>query len=84
MNEAAQFQEMDVVIRFWDEETDEVKSRYLTSVFLTRSRAEDLLNVIQCFTLHKLFQLSMDGPNVNWKIFRLLQEQMGSDQDVCS
>lgn len=35
---------MDVVVRYWDENESEVKTRYLTSVFLGHATAKDLLH----------------------------------------
>ena len=55
-----------------------VHSRYLGSVFLGRQRAEDLLSAFYEGTkelnLENLIQVSMDGPNTNKKILRLLVE----------
>lgn len=62
--------QMDVNVRFWDEEKEEVITRYLTSSFLGRSRATDLLSsfieVTKGIPKSKILQISMDGPNVNW------------------
>lgn len=44
LNKKSQRQQMDIVIRFWDSENEQVSTCYLTSTFLTSSKAVDLLN----------------------------------------
>ncbi|KAJ8912338.1 hypothetical protein NQ315_014705 [Exocentrus adspersus] len=77
-NKIAQRGQMDICLRYWDNTENIVKTRYYTSVFMNEAKAD---NVLECFkeglkplSLHKLLQISMDGPNVNWKFLRLLQE----------
>ena len=41
LNKVAQRQQMDLNVRFWNNETNEVETRYLTSEFLGRSSAMD-------------------------------------------
>ena len=59
---------MDINVRFWDIKNEEIITRYLTSRFLGRIRATDLLEAfkdgIENLT-EKLLQISMDGLNVN-------------------
>jgi len=43
LNKISQKQQMDVAVRFWNEETNQVDVRYLDSVFLGHTRSEDLL-----------------------------------------
>ncbi|XP_021706443.1 uncharacterized protein LOC110678141 [Aedes aegypti] len=70
-------QQMDLNIRFWDDAKNQVVTRYLTSKFLGRSRAVDLLAAFKEglgeIPLIKLLQVSMDGPNVNWAFLRELK-----------
>ena len=35
---------MGIVVRFWNDTTNEVATRYLTSAFLQHARSDDLLN----------------------------------------
>ena len=52
---------------------NEVITRYLTSEFLGHATAEDMLVKFEACTerlsKRNLVQLSMNGPNVNWKFF---------------
>lgn len=61
---------MDVLIRFYDETKNEVTTQYLTSSFLSTASAIDILQGFKAslghLSLSKIFQTSMDGPNVNW------------------
>lgn len=72
MNSERQEKQLDIHIRIW--ENDQVKTSYLTSEFFGHATAEDLQKcldpVISEFGHRKLMQLSMDGPSVNWKLFR--------------
>ncbi|XP_063216687.1 uncharacterized protein LOC134527710 isoform X1 [Bacillus rossius redtenbacheri] len=78
MNKVAQKQQMDLFLRFWDTKINQVTSRYLTSVFLFHTTGEYILDAIKAgldgLSLNKVIQLSMDGPNVNAKVARLLKE----------
>lgn len=70
LNKISQTSQMDVSVRFWNEATDRVESRYLTSVFLHQTTARNLLNGLKNgiseIDLAKLLQISMDGSNVNF------------------
>lgn len=77
LNKTTKNQQMDLNIRFWDDAKNQVVTRYLTSKFLGRSRAVDLLAAFKEglgeVPLSKLLQVSMDGPNVNWAFLRELK-----------
>ena len=64
---------MDIIVRFWDKKKNKVSSRYLNSQFLGHTRAADLLQkfreALGKLNLANLIQVSMDGPNTNWKVF---------------
>lgn len=47
LNKVTKKQQMDLNIRYWDEESNSVLTCYFTSRFLTRSRATDLLQAFQ-------------------------------------
>ncbi|KAK3925252.1 N-lysine methyltransferase KMT5A-A [Frankliniella fusca] len=85
LNKCSQQQQMDVAIRFWSASTDEVSTRYLTSEFLGHTTADDLrkafLSSLKPFNIHKLLQVSMDGPNVNLKFIRELETYLTSIKD---
>lgn len=81
LNSDLQKKQMDIHLKFMDVDGT-VKSRYITSYFLGKSRASDILDklsdVLQRIGAEKLIQLSMDGPNVNWSVFRQLKEEVES------
>ena len=74
-------EQMDVMIRYFDERLQEMCTVYIGSQFLGRATALDLqfnLNAaLANFDLTNLIQISMDGPNVNLKFFRdFVQERL--------
>ena len=64
---------------------DRVVCRYLTSRFLGHTCAEDLKKEfeegIQELDMKKMVQVSMDGPNVNWKLYDSLVEKRNQNDD---
>ena len=78
LNEGLQSKQMDIFVRFWD--GNKVSTRYYTSKFLGHALAETLQDELyDCCVdlgLSGMHQLSMDGPNVNWKAFDLLSTQI--------
>ena len=78
VNSEMQSKQLDVQVRYWN--ADKVESRYFTSYFLGHADAEKVHDKFEsvCADLayEKLAQLSMDGPNVNWKVFRLMQKDV--------
>ena len=78
VNSEMQSKQLDVQVRYWN--ADKVESRYFTSYFLGHADAEAVHDKFEsvCADLacEKLAQLSMDGPNVNWKVFRLMQKDV--------
>ncbi|KAJ8685235.1 hypothetical protein QAD02_021028 [Eretmocerus hayati] len=80
LNKVAKKSQMDVNVRRWNDETNEAETRYLTSCFLGRTRACDLLVSFDKAVAHlnikkKCLEVEMDGPNVNWKFFGELQSE---------
>ena len=73
LNKVLQKEQMDIIVQFWDKEKNKVSSRYLNSQFLGHTRAADLLQKFRealCkLNLANLIQVSMHGPNTNWKFF---------------
>ncbi|XP_077511308.1 uncharacterized protein LOC144121784 [Amblyomma americanum] len=80
LNKVTQKEQMDVLIRYWDQTDATVKTRYLTSCFLGHTCAEDLSVAFRKATegikQMKILQVSMDGPNVNLKFLRSLKEEL--------
>ena len=74
--------EMVVMVLYWDEEENEVRTRYLGFTFLGHSTAVELMDklneVIKNLDPEKLYQIFMDGPAVNIKFlneFKLKQQE---------
>ena len=78
MNRILQEEQMDIVIRYFNDGSGLVETRYFDSAFLKRPNAanlqECLLNKLSSLEQSKMLQLSMDGPNVNWDVLRLHHE----------
>ena len=79
LNDVTQTDEMDICIRFWNKENNRIEDRYWDPQFLGHTTHQHLLDSIQeglkVFGMTKMFQLSMDGPNVNLKLLQKLKEQ---------
>ena len=78
LNKVLQEEQMDVQVRYWNEAAKEVNTRFFDSQFLKRPNAK---NLFDCLTsslknllLERLLQLSMDGPNTNWSVLKLLHK----------
>ena len=68
--------QMDIVVRYIF--NNRVVSQYLTTKFLGHTTAEDLkeslLSALQNLNQSKLVQISMDGPNSNWSMYRKIKD----------
>ena len=82
LNDVTQKCEMDVLIRFWDNTENVVKTRYFASTFFDHGTAEDLIKnfagAVGELDKNKLDQISMDGPRVNFKFLRLVRQERQS------
>lgn len=71
LNHYLQAKQLDMHVRLWD--GSEVKTKYIGSEFLGHSSAQDIVekinNLLSEIRIKNLVQISMDGPNVNWKVF---------------
>ena len=80
LNKTTKSKQLDLHVRFWDNEAGQVLTRYMCSAFLGHCTAEDLLAKFQeCASglcMSRVEQVSMDGPSVNWKFHRLLSEKL--------
>ena len=83
LNKPLQEKQLDVLVRYWD--GDMIASRYFDSHFMGHAKAEDLYEPMRSyadtFGMRKLLQLSMDGPNVIWKLFRNLAKAIEDQTD---
>lgn len=79
LNKALQNGQMDINVRFWNSEECKAETRYFTSEFLGRAKAEDVLESFMAATSQldqsKLLQVGSDGPNVNLKFLELLHQK---------
>ena len=73
-NEQLEQGKMDFIVRYLKD--GGVKNRYLSSGVLGHTTAKDLKRAFEECTekldLKNLIQVSMDGPNVNWKMLDLM------------
>gem|GEM_PF-6826146 len=85
LNKYSQKQQMDISIRFWCTDKNEVATHYYSSAFLGHTTSEDLIQAFKVelkdLNLKKLLQVSMDGPNVNIKFFKDLQTVLSQSHD---
>ncbi len=81
LNRKTQTKQMDIHLRFWD--NNAVVTCYFTSEFMGHATAEDMVEVFHKSTeglnYKGLVQLSMDGPNVNFKFQDLIQTELERD-----
>lgn len=77
LNELLGKKQLDIHVRLWD--NGQISTRYYTSSFMGHATAQDLFSELQSsvdLCMKNLLQLSMDGPNVNWKVLKLLSEDL--------
>ncbi|XP_041668456.1 uncharacterized protein LOC121526132 isoform X4 [Cheilinus undulatus] len=84
LNHATKNKQPDVHIRYCV--GDQVHSCYLGSQFMGNATAQDLLHhfkeCVDKLDLRNMVSISMDGPNVNWKFFELLQQEHAEQYGV--
>ena len=70
----SQDEQMDTYVRNWYNEKGLVKTNYLDTQFLMRSNADNLHKRLAALgdILEQMLQLSIDGPNLNWRVLDLL------------
>ena len=73
LNEVTQTCDMDMYIRYWNDNSNTINVRCYGSSFLGHETHQDLLHHFNSLTKYlnptHLYQISMDGPNVNMKFF---------------
>ena len=75
---------MDMIVRFWDSKSNKVTERCFNSEFKGHATAADMLthlkNGMALLNPSSLVQISMDDPNINWKLYHnLFQEHKGEE-----
>ncbi|MBP1527239.1 MAG: hypothetical protein H9Q66_04895 [Spiroplasma ixodetis] len=90
LNKICSKAQMDVLVQFWDNTSNKLSTRYLTSLFLEKCTADNmcstLITALNGFGLKlgNMIQISMDGPNVNLALFKLLHEYLSNPDPVHS
>ena len=78
LNKINQDCQMDVQVRYWDAQRGIAVSRYIVSKFLKNPNAKNLtdmlLGAVEDLDSARQVALSMDGPNVNWSVVNLLND----------
>ena len=87
-NHISKWKQMDVHIFHFHEVKQQVVRSYIGSHFLGHANAEEILQSIQTDhgklnLTHNLTQVSMDGPNVNWKTVEIINEYREYDDPDC-
>ena len=84
LNIVTQSKQLDVHSRTWS--NGEVQTRYLSPEFMAHATAVDLQESLRSalvgLGVSKIVQISMDGPNVNWKMYGDFQASMKTDCSV--
>ena len=84
LNRVFQEEQMDIHLRYFNEETQMVESRYLDSPFVKRPNSDnlhnELLNSLSMVGAEKLIQISMDGPNVNWDVLKTHSQHRAKEE----
>ena len=66
---------MDLVSRYWDENTNRVAVRYFNLAFMGHATSEDILesfkSALNPIDIGIIIQISMDGPSVSWRFREL-------------
>ena len=79
-NEVSKKGQMDLLSRYWDENTNRVAVRYLNSAFMGHATSEDILELFKSalnpIDIGKIIEISMDGPSVNWKFLELYNNEL--------
>lgn len=74
--------ELQLMIRYWSESKEKINVKHLETMFIGHAKGEDLAqNILKDLenahlSLQKMITLGSDGPNVNKKVFRLINEEV--------
>lgn len=75
LNTKIQEKEMDAHVRFWNDTTNQVTTRYFNSEFLGHGTADNLMDHFAKSVLesslqaNNIIQVNMDGSSVNWRFY---------------
>ena len=84
MNNVSTKKQLDVHIISFDQNANQIKRNYTGSEFIGHGDAETVVKAFKSVHgkldyVHDLTQISMDEPNVNWKIDEVLKQQSKED-----
>ena len=83
LNDSTQTSEMDLYVRYWDDLDKLIKVRYYGSSFLGHCKANYLVEHFNELTKklksENLYQISMDGANVNKKFYEDFSRKFGDE-----
>jgi hypothetical protein len=83
LNKVSQKGQMDMVVRYFDCNTNRVANQYYNSAFLDHATSavllQSFLSGLRPLVPNNLLQVSMDGPNVNHCFLQNLKEKMDED-----
>ena len=75
--------QMDVLIRFWSDQSGSIETRYIDSFFFGRAPGEKIVELLHQLMptnekdiWSKMFNISSDGPHINRKVHRLLDQEL--------
>lgn len=83
MSKITRKEQMDIVVRFWSKSTNDVDIMDFKSLFLGHTIVNDLLDTFKTSQANidtdKIFQVTVDGPSVNWRFYELLSSEETSE-----
>ena len=87
LNTKLQECQMDIIVRYWDEESAGMKVRYLDLKFMLRRNEVNLYKLITESICEvdgggKLLQMSSDGPHVNWSL-KSIMDKARAEKSSC-
>ena len=75
-----QMSQMDVGVRYWNNRKNIAETRYFDSKFMRQPNADVLLKnldeSISSVNRGQFLQLTMDAPQVNWNVLKLLDDKL--------
>ena len=84
LNKKLQRAQIDILIRFWDEDNKRVDTRYFDSLFLDGTTATDIqeafMSGIKKHDKNNILQISSDGPNANLTFIELMEENRETEE----
>ena len=80
LNSQVQMSQMDVGVRYWNNRKNIAETHYFDSKFMRQPNADVLLKnldeSISSVNRGQFLQLTMDAPQVNWNVLKLLDDKL--------